>query len=489
MNAKELHAVISELKSFEGGQIQAVHQPEPEKLILRIHSYTGTHLLLISCDDDRSRMHLVESKGQSPQIPYHFCTILRSTAIPARLMRIWAEEDDRVANLELSVMGEDGTPHLQRIVAELTGRNANVFLLDSEGVVTGSMRANRSQKRDNLPGHKFVAAFQTEFRRETQVRFEIPEATADDPFPANRSAAEYFGRADEEWHAEQRRSQTRRILHNRLKKVERAAAAVKGELEQTGKAAELRRDADLLQINYHLLKKGQTEISVGDIFEEGANRTIRLDPALSPRDNIERLYKKARKTERSVDPLSERLLQLEEEADFLIRLEELLDAGAEAVEKVRDKLGLKDEDRKYSKKKEIPRQPFRLFISASGRHIYVGRSAADNDTLTLRISKGDDFWLHASGQAGSHVLIPLEKGEELDSETLIDAATLAAHYSKSASSGSAEVIYARARYVKKPRNAPPGQVTVAQFKSLFVKIDDKRLKRLIADSNKIADET
>jgi len=488
MNVKELHAVITELKSFEGGQIQAVHQPEPGKIILRIHSFTGTHLLLISCDDDRSRMHLVDSKGQSPQIPYHFCTILRSVGVPARLMRIWATEGDRVVNMELSVMGEDGVPHLLTMVAELTGRNANVFLMDSEGLVIGSMRANRSQKRDNLPGHRYVPTLPPEFKRESVIRFDITGPVDEDPFPANRSAAEFFGRTEEEWYAEQRCSETRRNLHNRLKKIERAVAAVKGELEQTGRATEWRRDADLLQISYHLLKKGMTELEVSDIFEEGNARIIRLDPALSPRDNIERLYKKARKAERSLGPLGERLAQLEEEVDFLTRLDELLEAGPEAVEKVRDKLGMKDEERKSSKKKEVQRQPFRLFVSITGRHIYVGRSAADNDILTVRISKGDDFWLHASGQSGSHVLIPLDKGEELDSETLIDAATLAAHYSKSSSSGSAEVIYARARFVKKPRNAPAGQVTVAQFKSLFVKIDEKRLKRLIADSNKIADE-
>ena len=74
--------------------------------------------------------------------------------------------------------------------------------------------------------------------------------------------------------------------------------------------------------------------------------------------------------------------------------------------------------------------------------------------------------------------IRLEKGAELRKEPLLDAATLALHYSDLRKSGQGEVLYTYRKHVRKPRGAKPGLVTVTQDKRLFIKLDRKRLQRL-----------
>jgi predicted ribosome quality control (RQC) complex YloA/Tae2 family protein len=110
--------------------------------------------------------------------------------------------------------------------------------------------------------------------------------------------------------------------------------------------------------------------------------------------------------------------------------------------------------------------------------VLVGRNSRENEELTFGLARGHDLWLHASGVPGSHVVLRLEKGAEARRESLLDAATLALQYSDLRKSGQGEVLYAYRKHVRKPRAAKPGLVTVTQDKHLYVKLDQKRLKRL-----------
>jgi len=130
------------------------------------------------------------------------------------------------------------------------------------------------------------------------------------------------------------------------------------------------------------------------------------------------------------------------------------------------------------KKRQLQAKPFLRFTSETGDAILVGRNSRENEELTFGLARSHDLWLHASGAPGSHVVLRLEKGGELRKESLLDAATLALHYSDLRKSGQGEVLYAYRKYVRKPRGAKPGLVTVTQDKRLFLKLDLKRLQRL-----------
>jgi predicted ribosome quality control (RQC) complex YloA/Tae2 family protein len=109
----------------------------------------------------------------------------------------------------------------------------------------------------------------------------------------------------------------------------------------------------------------------------------------------------------------------------------------------------------------------------------VGRSARDNDELTMRHSKGSDLWLHTADAPGSHVVLCLDKGAEADPEEVLDAAHLAVHFSPLKGARRADVHVAARKLVHKPKGAKPGLVTLSGGKVLSVRMQPERLERLL----------
>ena len=111
----------------------------------------------------------------------------------------------------------------------------------------------------------------------------------------------------------------------------------------------------------------------------------------------------------------------------------------------------------------------RSFESPDGMVVLVGRSAADNDVLTFKVSSQQDFWMHAAGTPGSHVIVENPNGlDALPRDTLRFAASLAARYSKARNARKVTVHVARRKDVAKPRGLPPGKVTLRRYKSVSV---------------------
>jgi predicted ribosome quality control (RQC) complex YloA/Tae2 family protein len=113
-----------------------------------------------------------------------------------------------------------------------------------------------------------------------------------------------------------------------------------------------------------------------------------------------------------------------------------------------------------------------------GWEVLAGATDADNDYLSTEVAESDDWWFHADGVPGSHVILRARPGEEPDRETLRQAAALAAYHSKARAAGSANVYCTRARYVKKPRRVNVGTVNVARGKLLKVRPDNSFARRL-----------
>jgi predicted ribosome quality control (RQC) complex YloA/Tae2 family protein len=118
-----------------------------------------------------------------------------------------------------------------------------------------------------------------------------------------------------------------------------------------------------------------------------------------------------------------------------------------------------------------------VFTSADGLEILVGRTASDNDELTFRVANGDDFWFHVRDYPGSHVVV--RSRPELPQETLLDAATLAVHFSRAEFAGKRDVSWTRRKWLQKRRGAPSGEVMLSQHKTLHLRCDPDRLKRLL----------
>ncbi len=110
----------------------------------------------------------------------------------------------------------------------------------------------------------------------------------------------------------------------------------------------------------------------------------------------------------------------------------------------------------------------------------VGRTNQENDRLSMSVAKGNDLWFHVGrGLAGSHVVLRLPKGKTASLESMLDASTLAIHFSKARDAERCEVIYTRAKHVRKPKGLPPGRVTTSQTRTLGIDLDRGRLRRLL----------
>lgn len=104
------------------------------------------------------------------------------------------------------------------------------------------------------------------------------------------------------------------------------------------------------------------------------------------------------------------------------------------------------------------------FSSPDGMTVLVGRTAADNDLLSIKLARPRDFWLHVAGQSGSHVVVRNPDNlDRLPRATQQFAAALAARHSKAKNGGRVPVHVARCSEVKKPRGLPPGKVTLGRY--------------------------
>lgn len=245
-------------------------------------------------------------------------------------------------------------------------------------------------------------------------------------------------------------------------------------------------EAELLQANYGKLKRGMPHIAVLDWITDSES-TIALDPKLTPQEEIATRFKRSKKLRKGI-PYSEARAKKQEQLvlklqAWLAELEQitelpLLLAWRETLPPMHSTPPV------LPKVKAAPkeRSPYLEHTSASGMKIWVGRKASDNETLTFSLAKGSDWWLHASGVPGSHVVIRVNKGQEPDHETIQDAIQLALHYSKAKMRGEGEVSVTQCKYVSRFGKGHVGKVQISKHKDYYVKANPDRLKRLKQDN-------
>jgi len=375
---------------------------------------------------------------------------------------------ERIVRFDLDGTTELGEGFQASLIVQLTGKSANLFLLDGAGRIVDSLR-------DTLgDGQQFGDVYAP------------PAGRSTDAYPAHGEPAEFqsFGSLSEALDAANlerlAEAEFRSAAHSARTKITREIAKLEklkgkllGDLDSHGDAERWKKLGDLLLANIATAKRKGAKVEVIDYFDEAAPaieiEVDENDPLTVAAEKFFRRYTKARNAR---DEIAKRIGIID--AD-LARSGTQLQSVEQAIED-RDidalREGVAPEQKSGSKKARektaATSAVARTFISSDGFEILVGKRAKDNDQLTFKIAKSLDTWMHAADYPGSHVVVRNPDRKEIPPTTLLEAAQLAAFYSQGKAQPKAAVHYTLKKFVNKPKGAAPGLVSLSSFKTILV---------------------
>ena len=482
--APELGAVIDECRdALVGARVKNIYDEGDKGWVFRLQVDRESRFLHLCAQPGFARLHLQPVRNSSPASPGDFCQALRSRLSGAVLEDLFQVGGDRIAELVF-----DTPAGRQHLVQELFGLRPDILLLDGErrilctlSDVSGSTsRYTRGELYKFPPPPSNPPAGASDW---------LAALPGEDEFPLNFQAAEMLAAAEAEGLLLAKKKRLSVSLAREQKRLRKILEKLEGELEALDGFERHRELGELLKGSYASLSRGLKEVELIDYFSDEQDPVvIELDARLGPEENIERYFKRYRKARRAGPSIEKRKAEVEGTLESLGRLAgQVEEADDEAVERlsVEARQYLRSRKRSRRRRREDAPSGPRSFVSSEGYTILVGRNARENDQLSLRTAKGNDLFLHASGRPGAHVIIRTLPGKTVPRDTLLEAAQLALYYSLTRRSSavfvegaSAEVDYAPAKMLSKPKGAPPGLVLLRSHKSLRVRLDKEIFDRI-----------
>ncbi len=472
MNFDVLSLVVEELDALlMNARVDRVYQGRGGGLYLLLNRERKKFILLLSPDRAMPRLHLVSAKPDAEDPPHGFILFLRSRVSGARLKGIGLVNKDRVVEVRFSRQGEECL-----LLFELFGSSANLVVVDASSTILAvynPVPPSEEASRPLLSGLHYNAP---EKPRDTGFqRNDLSSGFEAGPSP-NRAAELFYEHLIEQRHIATLRAELSSRIRKDLSKTVRLMNALSGDLRSADLVDEYRRAGDLVLAN---LKELRTGMERADLMGyDGRTVSVILDPKRSPSGNAALYFKKYKKARTGREIIAARLRQSTEEASYLKSLLNDIEQAhnVDTLTSFRSELvaqgRLGEKSVPFKKTRQGTALPAIRRIVFNGWEILVGKSAAGNDHLTMKIARPDDLWLHAEGMPGSHVLVRNPNAGEVPHDVLLKAAALAAFHSKGKHAGKVPVTYTRASLVKKPRSAKPGLVTLRERKSLMVKPED-----------------
>lgn len=255
-----------------------------------------------------------------------------------------------------------------------------------------------------------------------------------------------------------------------VKRLERRVVKLDADIQHASVYEQYKKIGELLKINRSTLRKGMTSVTVDDVYDDHTDTIdITLNPALSPQDNIEQYFRQYRKGREGLELLIRRREISQSELDELKQMHAELESSYErAAQKYRAEL-TSLLPKEAARRESAPRLPYREHTLSTGLTIYIGRDGADNDRTTFEFARPYEYWFHTQQCPGSHVVMKFpNKSFEPSRREIEETAAIAAWHSRARNDSLVPVIYTQRKYVRKPRKAKPGLVTVERESSVMV---------------------
>ncbi len=480
-----------------------------ERYLLRFAT-PGRDNLLIAVPPERPRLHLLVRAGRQKEAPPDpFAALLDRELGGAILTGLEKVPGDRAVAMTFRLPGSAGPAPARRLIAQIFGRSANAVLQDAAGNILGSARPIRTPARapraesDRLPDMPVEPVVYSR-RPLGDYGDDVPLGQGDprlltaalDPHPCDPETGRplFVTRFDSPSEATQvvfdlqdrvhdfqaRRTHHAAQVRREIERLESLERRLSEDLERARGAERYRLWGEALLAALPAVRPTAGEITVPDPTDpEAPPITIPLDPSLSPQENAQRLFTRYKKGKRGVVAIEARRQAIAAGRAAWGRLESQAvgarnAADLDALKVAMERMGLVHAPRPAKAAARPPAQEtptrVRRHMTRDGFVIMVGKSGAENDTLTFKVASPWDFWLHAAGTPGAHVIVrnPERQGV-LPEGTLRVAAEMAAYYSGAKNAGKVEVHYTQRKHVHKRKGMPAGQVLLRRFRSIQVK--------------------
>jgi len=509
-----------------GSTIRIIYQPTRAQFVLRL--FAGEDIRLV-IDLGEASVRTTTLEMDNPTTPSTFAMLLRKHLRGGRIAGLTQWEWDRVVMLDVTRM-EGADRYAYKLIAELIGARGNLLLFRDGRLVqslhsddrnsvgqpyVGLPRQDKLDPGDVLPSQlerwlvdgspadvlarhvegvgrqtaAFVAgqsslgenlSLELSLRLKdllTHVHNPCPHVTEDGgqaafyplPPPAVRVDT-YQDALDRVRNLPKQESlPPQDALVSELKRAirakERTIDKLLDWLDTSSQADTWQSQADLLMTFQSDLDRGLDRV-VLTRPDDGNEVKIRLDPSLTAMENAQLLYQRAKRIRRGHPHVHARLKRCRRELSLFRQALEAQESGR-AVDSTTLKLLPSRRGKKRPPSKKAT--PFRQF-EVDGFHIWVGKSARQNDNL-LRAASPNDIWMHVKDYAGSHVVIRAQGQQRIPDAVLRSAARLAALHSKAKSERRVEVTMTQVKKVRKPKGAPAGLVNVRDTDTLTIDLE------------------
>ena len=480
--------------------------------------------LFLSAEPVGPRLYLIKRRVrdlEKQSIPStQFALTLRKELAGATLHALEKDSTDRVVRFRFAGRDELDQPIERTLIAQLTGRSANLFLLDSRETITHQLRPARGS------GQQIGEEYRLAGRGETRKRGTSPtvrEGSVGEPATRDRgssptvkegAAVEPFDRTpgqfdslsetlDHHYSAllakqafDAHASNARADLRKKVSRQQKLLKQLQEDLASHADAEQQKRLGDLLLANLSTARRSRDRVKLIDYFSADAPLIeIELDEKVTLPQEAERRFALYSRSKRAVKQINSRIAVAQRELAALeaqqAELETLIaERNETALEQFMSALVVAGSPREISssisrgkskllsvppasaggsKRKPEKKIPgVRRYLSSDGLEILVGRTSRDNDHLTFKVARPNDLWLHAADYPGSHVVVRNPTRKDVPHRTIIEAAQLAAQFSQARKDPKVDVHYTPRKFLLKIKGTAPGLVRMSRFKNITV---------------------
>lgn len=424
--------------------------------------------LFISVNPAQPRLHLIKRRVrdlEKQSLPLNqFSLALRKELSQTRVTSVQKVAGDRIVSLKFEGVDELGRQKQRGLIVQLTGRSANLLLLDQHDVIISQLRQSQTGQvigeRYQLPAKQPGTGLQT------------GESVADfRSVSAGQSISEaldrHYTKLAVENEAQSRVNTARAELRKEISRRRKLLKQLQQDLAGHADAEQHKRIGDLLLANIGSAKRKDGRVTLVDYFAEGPEVEIELDEKTALPKEASRRFAMFSRSKRARKQIVARIEKVKSEISALEKQAAELELDGSSLAAPASAKALEPTSRAQSKApKRIPGA--RRYVSSDGFEILVGRAAKDNDNLTFKIAKPNDLWLHAADYSGSHVIVRNATRKPVPHRTLIEAAQLAAYFSQAKKDPKVDVHHTERKFVSKPKGAAPGLVRMLRFKNITV---------------------